>query len=461
MHTMRTTGGRPGLLRAALAAVLAGAFMTLPAASVAAESESMRTVVELRAAGRLRPAGAEEQPVRLEAEFDLLQAEAAASEALPHAAIRHYTHAAAKTSLAGGVTTVRLPAEASTLAVALEGMMPVPFPPRGLLTREEFDLLEIPFDPLLMAKLLAEAPTEAGEAREVSPDLVAGLLAIDTVVDGGLRVRLLNADRDERHFEIGGRVEGAADGVSTTVEVTGSFAAAVRKALIRRAAVAIHEVREASHVAAGFDLEASLRVTQSPAELSDDEPAAAAITAARRRLAGDLRDEDLPATRWRGGEASPGMLWYADSEDRFSCRYESAWRIVENGPQGVVMRLVDLGALVAQASITPLPGDGEAWTEARLRRDIERSLAGQVEEVVSCEAFRRDDGLEVVRAVSRGTAEGLEFRWVHTVICRPGGGGVSLTTMVEEPLVGRFGDADRRLAAGVAISAPSQEGSAS
>ncbi len=157
----------------------------------------------------------------------------------------------------------------------------------------------------------------------------------------------------------------------------------------------------------------------------------------------------------RQGVGGPDRVWYRESEGRFDLVHDTRWRRVEDGPNGLVMRLVDRGALLGQCSITSLPQAPAAAlpTRADMQRDIERSLAGQVVRVEAGEETDRDDGLRIVRLASEGNAGQLPFRWIHYVVAARDGSRASVTFMFEASVQQRFADADRPLIAGLRLPA--------
>ena len=193
-------------------------------------------------------------------------------------------------------------------------------------------------------------------------------------------------------------------------------------------------MRQAGHVAPGFDVEARLIVARTEPQsggMPATEPTAHDGHASRRR-----------------GDGGPGRVWYRDGEGRFDLVYDSRWRLVENGPSGLVLRLVDRGALVGQCSIRSTAAAGvPAPTIAAVQQDIEKSLAGEVTRIDDATLEEREDGTLVVRVASSGTAERLPFTWIHYVLVSPQGRRIDVAFMVQESMRSRFVDADRELVA--------------
>lgn len=413
--------------------------------------DARRVRVELSVEGELHgPAVGAAEPAResiaMEASFDFRETVHPGDPEA--AATRHYAAATARLDVAGDSQTLALPADARAVTVARLGTTPCPYLPEAALSRDELELLETPFDSLLLEDLLPGRPVAPDDRWPLGGDLAAGLLAIDTVESGAVEARLVGVGEGVASIAIDGAVDGAVDGVPTHVIVSGSFTIAadtdedghVLVGAISRLEAVIRERRQPGHVAAGFEVEARLAVTREPA--GDAEPA----------------PEDASegtATARRRGPGGPGRVWYRDPLGRYDVVHEAGWRCVEEDAGGVVLRLIDLGALVAQCSITALPRSEDAAVPSldEVKRHVERSLSGQFRRFDGAtQAVREKDGVRVVRVVSEGDAEGLPFRWIHYVLTDDAGHRVNVTFMVEASLERRLGIADERFVAGLRLA---------
>jgi len=414
-----------------------------------------RVRVKLDVAGEVfAPAGRDAPPLRLattlDAMFDFTESAVTAADATNPTVERRYADAVAELRVDGAARRMALAQEARVVRVAMCGTTPSPFLKRGFLTRDELDLLEIPFDPLLTAAIQPGRDVAAGDSWTIPPDATAGLLAVDTVESGALEARLDEVVDGVATVTITGIIDGAADGVPTHVTVEGSCLMPAGPAVDgrhtlgeppRSAAVTIRERREAGHVAPGFDVEA--RVSFARTAITHDDPATDAHPA-----------ETAAAAR---GEAMgrPGLVWHRDSLGRFEVVHETGWRPIEDGPDGLVMRLVDHGALVAQCSIAALPrASATPPTIAEVERDLAASLAGQFGAVEHSSEATRTDGVRIVRVVATGRAGERPFRWVHAVLTDGAGHRLAVTCLLEATMTERFGDADRRLVDGIRLPTP-------
>jgi hypothetical protein len=432
----------------------------VPPAAAPAEPRADRVRATIDVSGELfAPAGRDAPPVRrpivVEGRFDFIETPIAAAE--EPTVERRYVDAAADLRIDGESQRTTLADDARVVRVVLRGTTPAPHLSGGFLSRAEMDLLEMPFDPMLIDALRPAAAVAAGDSWEIGGDVTAGLLAIDTVESGGLEAGVETVEDGRAIVKLSGIVDGAADGVPTHVTVEGSFMVPVDgeagepHALAERVAtltMTVRERREASHVSPGFDVEARIVVARTAAESDVAELAATTATAASAAEPGR-----------RQGVGRPGLVWHRDAVGRYDLVHDERWRVIEEGTEGLVMRLVDRGALVAQCSITALPRSSALSppTIAEVERDIERSLAGQFSRIEHASEASRSDGVRIVRVVTSGRADDLPFRWIHHVLTDSAGHRLAVTCMLEEPLAKRFGTADRELVDGIMFPAVEAE----
>ena len=427
------------------------------AAASPPEPTPHRVQLQLDVRGELfAPAGRNTDPVRqpiaVEARFDFVERPVTGNDA---AASREYREAKAVVRIDDRSDEVSLPEDARLVAVALRGTTPTPYLVEAFLSREEADLLDTPFDSLLLDRLLPADPISVGGKWTVPADAAAGMLAIDTIESGGLEAELTAVDTERATVRITGIIDGAVDGVPTHLTIEGECRVAATAAdddpatwqLIAThvAAVTIRERRQAGHVAPGFDVEARVAVARRQVAPADAEETATPPEPTAPAAAPSMR---------RRGTGRPGLVWHADRDGGYDLVYDTRWRVVEDGPAGLVLRLVDHGALVGQCSLTALPrSDALAPpTIAEVQRDIERSLAGQFGRFEHAAEATRSDGVRIVRVVSEGTAENRPFRWIHHVLTDASGRRAAATFMLEASAVKRFAAADREFVDGLAFA---------
>lgn len=428
------------------------ALVTLAASfSVAADTVPPRIEIGLTVRGEMFAPGSEEspgvrEPIDVKAAFDFLET---ADGRSPSTTVRTYRRATAAMQVGERATRTTLAADAREVIVELVGTTPTPGLAEGFLSRQEAELLDTPCDPLLLPGMLPEGEVTRGATWKVPADVVAGLLAIDTVNEGGIDATLAEIGDESATIALAGTVSGAVDGVATRITVIGTAVAGCVAAgpedswivttPIKQLDMTLTEKREAGWVAPGLDVEAVITMRRS------DMPTDVAW-AEKHRL-------DPPATDRPSGRGRAGTVWHRHPHGRYTLVLDRRWRVVEDGPEGLVMRLVDRGALIAQCSILPLPRSAPETppTVEQVSRDVEFSLGEQFGHLATADASTRDDGTRVVRVMAEGAAEGRPFRWIHQVLTNSQGHRLAVTCMLEPAMADRFGGADLELAAGLVV----------
>jgi len=393
----------------------------------------------------------------------------AAAASPPHDArgVRHFFSAASELTIDGAGTRRSLEPATTTLIVASSPAV-THFSLDALLTREEAELLAIAFDPLLLDRLLP--PSDEGSAEWHPPaELVAALLAIDTIgrpADGPqtdsagdspdspkvgpLVVRVEPAaDPDgTTKLLVTGTVHGAVDGVPTTIRVDGSYELDTPGQRVKSGVVRLREKRLAGHVSPGFECEASFQMARRPAAGSQAVPAADAAV---------LSGMEEAWARLVSGESAgnPRSLRFEDPDRRFRLVHDARWRVVADDSRGLVLRMVDDGALLAECTVSPLPPGEAGMPIEDFRRDVERSLGSRLGRfTASDELPAAKSPVRVLRIVSEGTTDGVPLEWRHYLIedrlpQEGRRGRTAVTFAVERRFADRFGRADADLVTGL------------
>lgn len=147
------------------------------------------------------------------------------------------------------------------------------FGPRGPLSRDELELLDIQGNSLLLDRFLPEKPVAVGDTWRHSAELMAALLCVDQVATADVQSTLSGVTGNDVRIEMTGRVEGAVDGVTTEIDIKAKYRFDLGRKRIDWFALLIKEVRNASPVANGVDAVARVQVQVTPAadspELTD------------------------------------------------------------------------------------------------------------------------------------------------------------------------------------------------
>lgn len=307
----------------------------------------------------------------------------------------------------------------------------------GHFTREERDLIDLPFNTLLLNQLLPPAGTDQGTREKPSDDVMAMLLGLDAVSRTDVQTVLTAIKDGVGEVSIEGALNGAVGGVATEIELKGKLHFDMIHRQPFALALLIKEKRSVGHVTPGLDVVAKLELQIAPAaevaELSD------------RALAG----LELAAD----GAAPP--LSYESSQGGFNFLYEPRWRIMAAQSDSVVMRLVDRGELVAQCNVSVLPklNVEQALTLEMFQKDVQQSLGKHFGLFERAAERQTPAGLRLLHVVAIGTVSELPITWHYYLLINQAGQRAAISFTMENALADRFGEADRLVLDGFRFAA--------
>ena len=277
------------------------------------------------------------QPIRLEAKARHEFAERAISvrDGMPTTTARLYASAAASAVIAGEKSSRTLPGDRHLIIAQRTADGLLCFAAAGPLSRDELDLVTEHFNPQCLAGLLPGKVVNVGDSWALSDNAVQAACLFHGVIKNGLTGKLTAVKDGVATFVIEGTADGVENGakVLLTITATGSFDIATSritglnwKQKDQRAQGAVNP---ASEVEVGVTLKRSPLETL-PAELSD-----AAIAR-------------LPAAT----ESKTTSLRYSDPKGRYHLNYPRGWYVTGQTDAHLVLRLVEQGEFVAQATVT-------------------------------------------------------------------------------------------------------------
>lgn len=344
----------------------------------------------------------------------------------------------------------------------------------GLLTEDEFDMVRVPFDPVLLDQIVAwfEAIPEAGtpSRRKIPQAFLPSLVCLDTVeldepdstrdqsedhvggdseqsADQGVFVEALADDEGAaRRLALRGVVNGAIHGAFSRIGMDGVIVLEPEGSRVASTVIRVRETRESGVTAPGFESDATVVV-------SCRRP----LTTHVDRTVSDAVDTlDAAMESMRQDDSSDSRREWNDPAGRYRVRFDPRWRVVSAG-RSLRMRLVDEGALVAEATITPLTAAGPMTLEA-LRDDVRSAVGDRFVGLDSSDELMLSDGRRVMRVVVAAQTGSRRFRESHHVIERLAEGErtasetrLAVAVITDGSLLSRLPDADRDLVEGVTL----------
>jgi hypothetical protein len=353
-------------------------------------------------------------------------------------AARYYDKAAAKLQIDSDTPNTVLRDDRKLIGAVIEGPKATLFSPRGPLTREELDLVEILGNSLLMDGLLPDQPVKLGQSWSLSSDLVTAILGLDAISQSDVTSTLLTVTDDRARFEMGGKVSGAIDGVATEVELKAKYHLDRKAGRICWFGLLVRENRSIGHVGPGLEVTARLQMKITPAVES-----------------AQLSDAALASQKF---EATPEstQLAYDSPQGGWQFLHDRRWFVTRDDANLADLRLLDRGDLMAQCKVSSLPNApaGKETTLAAFQEDIKHGLGKNFKQFLEAGQSANQADYRVFRVLVEGSASDLPIRWIYYLLADKHGHQVVFAFVLESRLMEAFGKADERLLSTVRLSDP-------
>lgn len=344
-------------------------------------------------------------------------------------AVRYYDQAEAVLKVETGGLKPDLSEERRLIVIDNPGGRLFIASPRGILERQELDLLDVVGDSLALDALLPAQPMATGDTWPADSPTMAALLSLDTVADCNVSSLLDKANADFALIKLAGVVVGTADGAPTQMDLRGVYLFDLRLRRIVRFNLAVKEDRSIGGATPGLDSVAKLRLNIKPIESSEHlTTETLASLGAPRRTRLDMLRLDKP----RQG---------------FRILHDRHWFITSAERESTSLRRVAGGDVVAQCTISTLPARsaGRQVTLEQFERDIRYALKEDFGELVSSRQWTNAFHHHCLDVVVRGTAEGVPVEWHYYLVAPETGSRVSVVVTIDGHMVERLGAADRQL----------------
>ena len=347
---------------------------------------------------------------------------------------RYYQTAVAKITLAEQPVEQGLREDRRLFAINNEPTAAVLFSPMGPLTREELELVDIPFGTTQLARLLpkGKVATGVGSSWKLADSDVSALLCLDNVSQHDLSVTFNEITGGEAKATLTGKVQGAVAGVSTELEITANFNYTLAQQQVTWLSATLQEDRAIGHAQPGYSAETKLKVivetAESPVEVSD------------KSLG------ELPTVASIGTT----LIDFQSIEANFTLAHDRRWRTMADSKDLAIMRMVDKGDLIAQCNISrqpPLP-KGSQLTLEGFQAEIRKNLGKTFGQFVEAGQSVNDRGQRVLRVLITGMASELPIQWTYYHISDEAGNRAVIVVTLESSLVEKYPALDTQLLAG-------------
>jgi hypothetical protein len=361
-------------------------------------------------------------------------------------AVREFETARMQATIQGSETVVELPDSQKLIVASGRSEGVLNYSLRTLLTREQVDLLEMPCDPLTLISLLPGESVDVGSTWKV-PEWAGQMLAgVEAVSKVDLNGKVDSLTETEAKLRISGTVSGLKAGAATTLTLEGVLEFDIANNYLRGGTLRVEVAADIGTVAPGIQASVTARFSRRPATTSG------AITDALvESIPLDPPDRALELVF----DAGPWGL---------RLRHDRGWyvfhAILDQPPKVVILRLVELGSLVSQCNISPIPDavPGEHTPLDEFASDIQTSLGHVFRGFKSQKVSPLTDGRTLVEVIATGEVtrtgkdkEGQMYEmktpmeWRYYIVADASGRQVSCLFALEPALAEQLGNRDRAL----------------
>ncbi|MCU0703884.1 MAG: hypothetical protein MUF18_07885 [Fimbriiglobus sp.] len=347
--------------------------------------------------------------------------------------VRYYTEAKGSNTFGGEMSKRELSAERRlTVAVRTETET-VHVCPNGPFTRDELDLVGDHFDTLALPLLLPNKEIKIGETWTVSDSGCQHALLFDGLAKNNLKGTLTGVKDGVATFTIVGTAEGVemAAGVKVSVSATGTYD--IKAGQITGLVWEQSDERERGPVSPETEVKAKWVVKRVALADEPKELKAEAGVKVPEKLTAEL-------TRLRHAAA------------KYTLTYPRDWMTVANTPDHFLLRLLDAGEPVCQATVSvwKKAGKGEHSTPTEFKELIARVPGWEATEALG-EGEVKTEGKWVYRWSGKGKQNGTPVVQTFYLIAAPSGEQVTMTFLCSPDKATKTAEREKDVIEGVSF----------
>ncbi len=354
------------------------------------------------------------------------------------AAARHYSEAVSESAVAGERSTKKLADERRGIFVYRNADGPLHVTPAGPLAREELELAAEHFDSLAIPSLLPGKALAVGETWAIPNDIVQAVCHFDGLIKAELVGRLATITETQATFAIDGTAEGVEHGAKVKVAIAARGTFNREKSLVEKLEWTQTDDREAGPVCPAMEAKVSIALARSREEAPGKELDA---LLAKRPAA------PKPPDLWT-------QLRHIDPNG-YEFVYGRDWHVVVRNDKHLVMRLLDRGEYVAQATFAawkPSAGADEKAVLAEFVEATRKTPGWEPEKVLDNGPTTVGEGKRFYRLCARGKQDGVDVVQAFHLL-EGGGRHLAIATVCNAASAEKLGTRDAALVAAVEFTA--------
>ena len=343
--------------------------------------------------------------------------------------VRYYDKAEAAISVAEARVKPTLDARRRLVAVEIDGTEATLFSPRGELTTDELDLIDILGNSLLLDRLLPEKPVSVGDRWKLPEELIVAMLRIDAAGTSEVSSVLTEVTEVAARFEMSGRVKGTWDGAAVEIGLKGKYRFNRKTGRIDWVGLLAKVNRDIGAITRGSDGMVRLMMTITPKRQSDR-----------------LSDESLKELSLEPTDELTRLACEA-TKDGWRLTHGRHWHLDNDQYDPAILKLVERGKVVAQCNIAVLPklSAGKVVSLEGFQRDVKNALGEDFGQFVLARQWASEADYRVYRLVVSGKSSETDVRWHYYLLADKHGHRAVFAFTAEARFAEKLGKADRPL----------------
>jgi hypothetical protein len=313
------------------------------------------------------------------------------------------------------------------------------YAPNGSLTREELDVTADHLDTLTVSGLLPGKAVASGESWKPGNATMQALCAFDGLISHDVTGKLVSASGGLANLSFTGTAQGIELGalVKRTITATGQFDLKAQR--LTRLDWKQRDEREAGPISPASTIETTWSLERQPLASLPKEVSDVALVQVPE-------GSGPPAARFLN-------LVHADAKGRYRLAYPRDWQIVGQTENHLILRLLDRGDFVAQATcawLTPA-GPGKHMSVEEFKQLVNDMPGWEAEQL-------RDDGEVqsgkdqwIYRLSGVGDLDGLRVLQVFYLVAGKGGQQLAIHFTLRPALADKLGSKDLDLINGLEL----------
>jgi hypothetical protein len=309
------------------------------------------------------------------------------------------------------------------------------YAPAGPLTREEQELTSEHFDTLCLSGLLPGRSVAVGDSWKV-PNLVAqALCSFEGMTEQNLTCKLEEVEGPVARVSLTGWAAGIDLGALVKVEIAATYSFDLQSKHLTQLQWRQKDEREQGPASPATTVQSTILLSRK----AIDQPATLSNVNLISVPAGF--EPPLPLTQ----------LEYHDRQGRFDMVYGRGWQIVGQTQEHLVLRLIERGDFVAQATITPWTkaDPGKHLSPEQFRQAMAQTPGWEPEEELQAGEVPADGGRWIYRISASGQLDGTGVLQNFYLVASPAGEQLVLVFTMTPKEADRLGGQDLSLAASI------------